>query len=65
MTRRPEEPASIQKEGGQEEESRKRRHIRKQLELGFTRANVKCHVEDIPKIKKYAANLLAKRLDKT
>lgn len=42
-------------------DDRRRRHEAKQVAAGFTRCIVRCHVDDVEKIKAYAATLLRKR----
>lgn len=62
MAKGPKETSSApEKDKGERKDDRRRRHVQKQLQLGFTRYNVRCHVDDVPAIKKYAETLLAKR----
>jgi len=42
-------------------EDRRRKHEAKQVAAGFTRCIVRCHVDDVAKIKAYAATLLRQR----
>lgn len=42
-------------------EDRRRKHEAKQVAAGFTRCIVRCHVDDVAKIKAYAATLLRER----
>jgi len=47
--------------GTKMKEDRRRKHEAKQVAAGFTRCIVRCHVDDVAKIKAYAAALLEKR----
>lgn len=42
-------------------DDRRRRHEAKQVAAGFTRCIVRCHVDDVAKIKAYATTLLRER----
>lgn len=42
-------------------EDRRRKHEAKQVAAGFTRCIVRCHVDDVAKIKAYATTLLRER----
>ena len=46
---------------GKPKVDRRKRHEAKQVAAGFTRCIVRCHVDDVEKIKSYAAALLAER----
>lgn len=41
--------------------NRRQKYEAKQVAAGFTRCIVRCHVDDVDKIKAYAATLLRKR----
>ena len=40
---------------------RRRKHDAAQAVAGYTRCTVRCHVDDVAKVKAYAAKLLAQR----
>ena len=46
---------------GKPKVDRRKRHEAKQVAAGFTRCIVRCHVDDVEKIKSYATALLAER----
>jgi len=51
-------------EGDKARVDRRVRHEARQREAGYTRAIVRCHKDDVEKIKAYAARLLAVRRGK-
>ena len=46
---------------GKPKVNRRKKYEAKQIAAGFTRCIVRCHVDDVEKIKAYAVTLLAKR----
>jgi len=57
---REDDPGAAQVEAKLKDE-RRQRYEAKQVAAGFTRCIVRCHVDDVAKIKAYAAILLRER----
>ncbi len=47
--------------GAEPQVDRRKKHEARQIAAGFTRCIVRCHIDDVAKIKAYAATLLRQR----